>query len=310
MEKRTPGVLYHYCSLPTFYNITHDRTIWLSDISKSNDSLELKWIKGRCQYYILKAWVDYVKAAQKLEGHAEIDFESFDQLQKTLEDFTKFETQRCWALCLSGKKDDLGQWRGYADNGAGISIGFKSSYFKKIMKPGKATDITDHNTVVFEYICYDEKEVEKLFYNTCGISSITPQMSSAEVIDILRRAVIVSLLQAPLYKSNTFADEKEWRLVFSTDMSELMNGRTPVTGFSDFYPKHTIQYEYTMRGGELVSHIAFGDEKMHENISEIWIGPKCKLSSKELKLYLISTGYLKDYNDKTIEIHKSQISYR
>lgn len=310
MAKRALGILYHYCSVPTFYNITHNKSIWLSDISKSNDSLELKWIKGRCQHYILKAWVDYVREVQKLEGLAEIDFESFDKLKNTLEDFTKLETQKCWVFCLSGKKDDLGQWRGYADNGAGISIGFKSSYFKKIMEPGKAKAITDHNSVVFEYMSYDEKEVEKLFYDTCGLSKISPKMSSAEVINILKQAVAVSLLQAPLYKSDAFADEKEWRLVFSTDMSELMAGKTPAMEFAQFYPQNTIQYEYTTRGGELVSHVAFGDKNMYENITEIWIGPKCKLSPTELRLYLISVGYLKDYNDESIKIYKSRTSYR
>ena len=98
--------------------------------------------------------------------------------------------------------------------------------------------------------------------------------------------------------------------MFSTDMSELMAGKTPAMGFAQFYPQNTIQYEYTTRGGELVSHVAFGDENMYENISEIWIGPKCKLSSKELRLYLISVGYLKDYNDESIKIYKSRTSYR
>ncbi len=31
-----PNVLYHYCSLDTFFNIIKNRSLWLSDISKSN----------------------------------------------------------------------------------------------------------------------------------------------------------------------------------------------------------------------------------------------------------------------------------
>lgn len=44
MSIQVPKVLYHYCSLPTFQKIIEGRSIWLSDISKSNDSMELVWV--------------------------------------------------------------------------------------------------------------------------------------------------------------------------------------------------------------------------------------------------------------------------
>lgn len=36
--------VYHYCSVNTFYAIISNRTIRLSDVSKSNDLLEILWI--------------------------------------------------------------------------------------------------------------------------------------------------------------------------------------------------------------------------------------------------------------------------
>lgn len=309
MARRTPKVLYHYCSVPTFYNITRNRSIWLSDIGKSNDSQELKWIKGQCRYYILKAWTDYAKAVQENGELEKVDFDKFEQIQNQLEDLYKYETEKCWGFCLSEKKDDLGQWRGYADDGHGISIGFKSSYFKAIMRAGK-TEITDPSSVAFDSICYNEKETEKLFYESCGLSLITPEMTSDDVIKRLRAAIVASLLLAPFYKNGKFAEEKEWRLVFSTLTKDLIAGKTPKTEFEAIFPDKEIQYDFIVRNNELVSHIAFADNKMASNISEIWIGPKCKMTTVDLKMYLISVGLLKDYYDNTIQIHKSQASYR
>lgn len=36
--------VYHYCTLDSFMSIISNKSIWLSDITKSNDSMEIKWI--------------------------------------------------------------------------------------------------------------------------------------------------------------------------------------------------------------------------------------------------------------------------
>lgn len=309
MASRLPRTLYHYCSVPTFYNIIKNKSIWLSDISKSNDSLELRWIKGKCQYYMLKAWTDYVKATFDIGESGKVDFAAFESLQKQVENLFSVETEKCWAFCLSEKADDLGQWRGYADDGCGISIGFKSSFFRTIEAEGKSV-YKSPSSVTFDSVSYKDKEVEKLFYDTCGLSQITPHMGSNEVLRELHAAILATLLLAPFYKSRKFAEEKEWRLVFSTETKELIAGKTPQSEFKKMFPSTEIQYDFIVRNNWLVSHISFGAEDLAKHISEIWIGPKCKLSSIDLRLFLISFGFLKDIDDKSIAIHKSQASYR
>jgi len=44
MEENNPDILYHYCSADTFYEIIKSKSLRLSDITKSNDSQELKWV--------------------------------------------------------------------------------------------------------------------------------------------------------------------------------------------------------------------------------------------------------------------------
>lgn len=312
MARKVPKTLYHYCSLQTFYSIIKNRSIWISDVGKSNDSLELKWIKGQCKYYILKVWAEYLNSVVEIGGTDKLDleaFEDFKKLQNQLDDLYAFETEKCWAFCLSEKQDDLGQWRGYADDGFGIAIGFKSSYFKKIGK-NETKELDASSSVAFDSIAYKDKEVEKLFYEICGLSSITPQMNSKAVLQKLRGAIVASLLLAPFYKNKKFAEEKEWRLVFSLLTKSLNEGKTPKTEFEELFPENEIEYDFVVRNNEMVSHIEFSDKNLARYISEIWMGPKCKLSSNDLKLFLVSAGVLQDFSDDSIRIHKSQASYR
>ena len=46
------GPLYHYCSVQTFYNIIKNKSIWLSDLSRTNDSKELIWLKEIIGVYL------------------------------------------------------------------------------------------------------------------------------------------------------------------------------------------------------------------------------------------------------------------
>lgn len=309
MAKRMPKLLYHYCSLSTFHSIVNNHSIWLSDIGKSNDSLELKWIKGQCRYYILKAWTEYVKAVFENGNSSKIDFESFENLQNQLDDLYTFETEKCWAFCLSGKKDDLGQWRGYADDGYGISIGFKSLFFKNLSEKAKC-NYGDTSTVTFDHIAYKEKDIIELFYDVCGLSLIVPQMNSSEVLAILRKAVFASLALSPFYKNHKFEEEKEWRLVFSTLAKSLIEGKSPKTEFDAIFPDNEIKYGYIVKNNNLISHIEISSQQLINNIAEIWIGPKCKLSTVDVKLFLISAGFLTSFHDNSIQIHKSQASYQ
>ena len=41
-------VVYHYCSVDTFFNIIKNSSMWLSDISKSNDYQECV----RCREFV------------------------------------------------------------------------------------------------------------------------------------------------------------------------------------------------------------------------------------------------------------------
>ena len=131
---------YHYCSTDTFFNITHNQSIWLSSLSASNDTQEGKTLS---------------KIAARLCDRLGYDDYETDYLVRSISGIE--ENTDCVGLCLSDKGDMLSQWRGYADDGTGVAIGFSGGFFERIMSENNPDrDLRLHRVV------YDEAEQEQL----------------------------------------------------------------------------------------------------------------------------------------------------
>ncbi|MBQ8298311.1 MAG: DUF2971 domain-containing protein [Clostridia bacterium] len=306
MAKRVPKILYHYCSVDTFYNIIKNKSIWLSDISKSNDSLELQWLNKQCGTYVMKSWLTYLKELQKEDKLKTEDFKKVDMSKKWIE-YMGNETSKCWVFCLSEKKDDLGQWRGYADDGMGLSIGFKADFFEIAESSDKG------DAVFFGKVKYSKKEIEKFFEETAGLNTISTNDSSDDVEEKIFSAIWMTMRNSAFFKSEAFKDEKEWRIAYSMDMDKLAKGEIPgiPNDKNEFSNLVTFGgYGFSVKNKSLISHIELGIPHMEKVIPEIYIGPKSPLTIRDVKMFLISQGMLKDYQDKSIRVHKSEASYR
>ncbi len=118
-------LVYHYCDNYKMANILSGKTLRMSDITKSNDYEEVKmFFPG-----ILDAIEDeYRKDEFPLQY---MDRTNRDALGKLLEweyDILRYEFDRGgvtnFVVCFCEEGDVLSQWRGYADNGKGCSLGF------------------------------------------------------------------------------------------------------------------------------------------------------------------------------------------
>lgn len=315
MKKSMPRVLYHYCSLATFKSILDNKVIWLSDIRKSNDSLELQWIMEQCGHYILKAWLDYAESVQKERGSGVVTskhFEQFEQLYNLIRKYDAEIDTKTWAFCLSQKGDDLGQWRGYADDGHGVALGINSATLSSINLVGDNIRSTTES-ICFERVKYTKPEIEHLFYDVAELSKINADMRPDQALQCVKRAVGLSFMLAPFYKNYKFKAEEEWRIVYSMDFSDLVQGKKP--GIlnerniaSDIFTLD--KYAFSQNGGDLVSHLEMGLPQIKRAIHSITIGPKAKCSILDIKLYLMSIGLLEDVTDVSVEVKRSNISYR
>ena len=107
-------ILYHYCGLDAFLSIIKNSTLWLSDIRKSNDYLECVYCRD--------------KINEKIRGFLEDDKEALEAWDFGYNINSDLSMDMIsYVACFSENKDQLSQWRGYADNGAGIAVGFSTS---------------------------------------------------------------------------------------------------------------------------------------------------------------------------------------
>ncbi len=118
---------------------------------------------------------------------------------------------------------------------------------------------------------------------------------------------------APFYKNEGFQEEQEWRLVYSKSMSAMLMGEKPdwpIPIDNDLCAFHLTGWGHIEKSNTLVSHVELMNPNLEEAISEIIIGPKCKLTEAEVKLFLISSGLLPHADPCEIKISKSVSSYR
>lgn len=309
MRSDIPKDLYHYCSKDTFLKIVSNNTLRLSDISKTNDSKELVWFQNICNDIIHWTWEGYLKDLAKEGRQSEADNSAFQSLASDSDLFRKNELNKCWAIFLSEKADDLGQWRGYAEDGAGISIGFKSGFFKRF-EHVDLSSIDEHlNWMLFDKVAYSMDEAHEYIIKKCRMYQISSSSTNEEVLEKIRDVIVNSMVYAPLFKNDYFKDEKEWRLAIVQSFPDLFEGSSPCD-ITNIPEGTSLKYDFMTRGDDLVSFVDLKYDRLSKYVSEIWLGPKCKWSEDDVLLLLISKGWIKSMDDDSIHIIKSEASYR
>jgi hypothetical protein len=102
--------LYHYCHTESAYSILTTRKLRLSALSFSNDRLEGRWaVQELCQRL-------------RDGGMPEVTIET---VQKTYDKLT--DMRLTLGFCMSKNGDLLSQWRGYANDGRGVALGFSKA---------------------------------------------------------------------------------------------------------------------------------------------------------------------------------------
>ena len=309
-------LLYHYCSVASFFSIMKNQSIWLSDISKSNDSQELKWFLLKFETFMHRLLDSQVR--EKAQGGYNDDPVEIQDLYSKVVQALQNESIKCWAFCLSEKRDDLGQWRGYADDGKGLAIGFNqvpfnASNMEKIMNLGR-NDIESFLSPRFVKVEYGETGLPCFELPNSEGFDLSKETSLSVIRDKLIDRVNLIKRVAPFYKNDGFIEEGEWRFVYTEecnkinqeDFKEIEKVGEPVM-MPIFRP---AKWGYIEKDGDLVSHIECQSERFEDTISDIIIGPKCKLTETEIKLFLVSCGLFTSIEDCDIRISKSASSYQ
>ena len=278
-------ILYHYCGLDAFLSIIKNSTLWLSDIRKSNDYLECVYCRD--------------KINEKIRGFLEDDKEALEAWDFGYNINSDLSMDMIsYVACFSENKDQLSQWRGYADNGAGIAVGFSRESFADLKEAAPSH-------ISFRKVIYDEKEQEKFIERIAGES--IKAMETKPVAQVAAELNQNYRLQFPVLKNASFEEEAEWRIIFNDSFSKRKRHVGKNILFSGI--------RYTVREKRLVSYIEMDFSKLKYNaIKEIWIGPKAEVEIQDILHLLDVYGYYDDvenYNESApIKIAHSASSYR
>lgn len=284
MENKKEEIIYHYCGGEAFFNIIKNSTLWLSDVLKSNDSQECIWlrdlVKKEIEDYLAKTNLDYLKS-----------WNTGYRMNSNIE-----ENMTIYATCFSESVDLLSQWRGYAQDGSGIAIGFSKKHLQAVN--GLAPYNVMFNKVVYQnQTKFINRIVKENIKNmkTKGIGHAGLELNQNYRLEFAQ------------YKNPNFKEEKEWRMVLKSKPGAQKIKR-------DFGGIEFLETKYRYTDGKIISYSEMDFSKIKKEIvKEIWIGPKSKISSIDIRNMLSVYGYYGDtpYNeDDPIPIIKSKSSYR
>lgn len=281
LDKENQNMVYHYCKLDTFLKIIQNKTIRLSDVEKSNDYTERVFFENKVHEKLVEVikqnWPEeLVKKMLKIEELCRKEINTSNVL---------------YAACFSEEKDMLSQWRGYADDGAGVSIGFS----KEILS---AVNDVEYG-LTFRKICYDEKKQEKFVRDYVGV--ILQTMNKKNLFASFAEVYENRIEEIGCMKSPGFVEEKEWRLCKAMT-PELRIDREGT--FKDFGISKV--HEQCIRN-QIVTYIDLSFEKIFNSvIGEVVIGPKAKVSEVDIRRSL----YMNGFTENKIKISKASVTYR
>lgn len=233
-------VLYHYTDAAGLFGMLNSGEIWLTDYRFLNDKAEFSHA------------LTIVDSAKKTMTTTKGLNKAFLPVLKNagLPDLRGSDGA---LFSLSEEKDDLSQWRGYAKDGMGFTIGFDGA---AIHNRADASD----SGFVFAKVNYDNADEEltygKILNAIYSIFQVKIKESPESHDDLIGFAIeafdYICLNRALLSKHASFKAENEWRMV--TYMDEADDVSIRVSG------RNLIPYSALKLGGLLP-------------IKEIGIGP-------------------------------------
>ena len=314
-------LVYHYCDNYKMANILSGKTLRMSDITKSNDYEEVKmFFPG-----ILDAIEDeYRKDEFPLQY---MDRTNRDALGKLLDweyDILRYEFDRGgvtnFVVCFCEDGDVLSQWRGYADNGKGCSLGFSVKELGDYCNTYKGIlrfEQVDYKTVKEINVTIVE-EAMKVLNELRGLRNWIvenlPSLNEEKIDKMFQyyfHQMISSVLMSSLkYKNETFKEEQEWRLFFSQQIYKYAkwiysDEEIETIVYDDMLKVIKNRIEFNVTSDDLIPFFPIKFTEISPNpIKQVIVGPQNKIMEKDFSLYVASNKL----ND--IDFRYSRISYR
>lgn len=295
MNKRhdSSDIIYHYTSLSGFVSILENQSLYCTNLNFLNDKKEYKF-----------GVEQIMKVVEKLKN------EGFHQIivEKIEKHIDRIFGNERFVTCFSKKGDLLSQWRAYANQGKGISIGFENTKLSRSL----------YQSVKATHIEYDEKYqlqvIEELIrVSTSFFDKIKDDIDWQDYgYEWMVTTAIIGFLQEIIsaYKSESFSEEKEYRFEYSIQRNqfdedeETIHFRTTETSIIPFIILETEHKRYDRTWHKNCPRPTSVIDKLP--IKEIIVGPSLDFELVKLGIDQL----LKKHNYDGVEIKGSNIPYR
>lgn len=323
------GLLYHYTSLEGLLGILEDQKIWATHVRYLNDFSELKnAFEQQHIEHLVRSLLPAI--ADKVTGEFTAPFliaeESYDVFVAS---FTHDEVNERDSNLLPG--DRLSQWRAYAGNSSGFSLGFDP---RGLMQGLRRSRVNSGHAIASLLRCkYSNAEKMQIAKKIGeGRSKIIDDvlkmyldefqrqekrepdqaeghmLKSRALSHVLGAAATDYYLQAAGFKSPSFSEEHEWRIACFTVREKLLQEQTaspddPIIRFrcGRFGMTPYVDFPVDLRSADSpLRRIVVGP------------GPHSEESVNAVKLLLRSKGVaVRGKNSaEGVEIKRSEIPYR
>lgn len=220
MQGDRPKMIYHYTDSGGLSGILKSGRFWATGSGYLNDKTEITHAKS-----IIRSVIKECNGKYNSLG---------DEILKGIEHEYRDEVidNEYYIVCFCEDGDLLSQWRAYASNGVGFSIGINANVIGQI-------NPDEH--VRFVKVNYDEESqvsyVKKVIEKTLELAVKYYQVDfTASTLDNNIVATICSFISANLtfckfaFKNNSFSEEKEWRVIIRPKSSNRLKFRNNING--------------------------------------------------------------------------------
>ena len=207
--------------------------------------------------------------------------------------------------CFSKKSDVLSQWRAYAKDGCGVSLGFELSNLE-------IADNIFHRDIVYSLDIYgknaytDDRETD-MEVAADGVSMVLTDRNIEEKTERIKIFLDELIPEFAGYKNPAFKEEDEVRLIYCENMhqEEMLDKYHAWTDKSYHLKKIQLEHDFRAVGNnDITEFVKLPFEPTA--IKEIWIGPKCRIRESDI----MSLTSRLEYENTDIKIYKSKASYR
>lgn len=278
-----PDLLYHYTDDRGLKGVLESGNLWFTDIFNLNDPSELKH--------------GFSKAVEILDRMTRPRMPIHDIFFNGFSNFVRKgglgAAANFFTCSFSLAKDDLGQWRAYADNGRGYALAFDA----KELDEGFIGDAKNNPSTFL--ITYDDEKLDKLFWEiiNAGVSLIrlalgkdlTQEQRTIFMVQFSTMFSVFFLNASIYFKHEAYENEEEFRFL--------------QTYRKDLPPNHLIR----SRPYSLVRYREVSWKTVAaKSLRRIVVGPAADFT----KARQFAEDCCKEFYSSPVEIIQSRIPYR